>query len=181
MVRLAFKPVTKATKADFVALFEAPSGPSYCWCMWTRITKEEAKQGKEGKARKPFMLERIDKRVTVGLLAYDSGEPVGWVSVAPRDTFTHVGGPEAEPEQKIWSITCMYLKRTYRGQGLAHQLIDAAVKFARKRKADILEAYAVEPDSPSYRNMGFIPAYEEAGFEKVEAMGTRRTVMRLAL
>lgn len=181
MIRLAFKPVTKATKADFVQLFEGPGGPSYCWCMWTRITKDEAREGREGKARKPFMLDRIDRRVTVGLLAYESGEPVAWVSVAPRETFTHLGGPETEPGQKIWSITCMYLKRSHRGQGVGHQLIRAAIMFARKRKADILEAYAVQPDSPSYRNMGFIPAYEQAGFEKVEALGTRRTVMRLHL
>jgi len=40
---LAFKPVTKATKADFEALFESPGGPSYCWCMYTRISKDEAK------------------------------------------------------------------------------------------------------------------------------------------
>ncbi|HEY9010041.1 MAG TPA: GNAT family N-acetyltransferase [Devosia sp.] len=181
MVRLAFKPVSKATGADFVRLFESPGGPSYCWCMWTRITKDEAKVTGDGKARKPLMLKRIDEGVPVGLLGYEAGDPIAWVSVASRETFTHVGGPQDEPGQKIWSITCMYLKRSHRGQGLAHQLIGAAIKFARSRKADILEAHAVEPDSPSYRNMGFIPAYEEAGFEKVEALGTRRTVMRLRL
>ena len=60
-------------------------------------------------------------------------------------------------------------------------MIEAAVKFAKKHKADIVEAYAVHPDSPSYRNMGFTSAYEKAGFKKVEKLGTRRTVMRLAL
>lgn len=181
MPRLAFKPVTKATLDDFVALFEGSGGPSYCWCMWTRITRDEAKQGREGKARKPFMLARIEERVTVGLLAYEAGVPIAWVSVAPRETFTHVDGPEAREGEKIWSITCMYLKRSHRKQGIGHQLIDAAIRFARRRKADILEAYAVAPDSPSYRNMGFVPAYEKAGFEPVEKLGTRRTVMRLAL
>ena len=181
MTRLAFKPVTKSTKADFEALFESPGGPSYCWCMYTRLSKDEAKSGLDGKARKPLMLERIDTRVTVGLLAYDKGEPIAWVSVAPRDTFPHLKGPEAEDGQAIWSLSCMYIKRQRRGEGIGHQLIEAAVNFARKRKADILEAYAVTPDSPSYRNMGFVTAYEKAGFEAVEKLGTRRTVMRKTL
>lgn len=182
MTRLTFKPVTKATKADFEALFESPGGPSYCWCMYTRVTKEEAKTANtDVKARKPMMMERIAKRVTIGLVGYDKGEPVAWVSIAPRETFPHLKGPEAEDGAKVWSLSCMYVKRKQRGEGLGHQLIEAAVKFAKKRKADIVEAYAVHPDSPSYRNMGFIPAYEKAGFEKVEKLGTRRTVMRLAL
>ena len=56
-VRLTFKPVTKATQADFETLFESPGGPSYCWCMPYRVTPEEAKAGR-GSERKPFMLAR---------------------------------------------------------------------------------------------------------------------------
>ena len=179
---LAFRPVTKATKADFEALFESPGGPSYCWCMYTRVSPEEAKIAtKDAKARKPMMMERIAKRVPVGLVGYDKGEPIAWVSIAPRETFPHLKGPEAHDREKVWSLSCMYIKRKRRGEGIGHQLIDAAVKYARKRKADIVEAYAVAHDSPSYRNMGFVSAYERAGFEKVEKRGTRRTVMRLAL
>lgn len=182
MSRLAFKPVTRATKGDFEALFESPGGPSYCWCMYTRVSKDEAKTAtSDAKARKPMMLQRIEKRVTIGLLAYDQGEPIAWVSIAPRETFARLKGPEAGAGEKIWSLSCMYIKRQRRGEGMGHQLIDAAIRFARRRKADIVEAYAVAPDSPSYRNMGFIPAYEKAGFKPVEKLGTRRTVMRLAL
>jgi GNAT superfamily N-acetyltransferase len=179
---LTFKPVTRATRDDFVALFESPGGPSYCWCMYTRVTKEEAKTAtSDVRARKPMMMERIERRIPVGLLAYDKGEPIAWVSVAPRDTFPHLKGPEAKAGETVWSLSCMYVRRARRGEGIGHQLIDAAITYARKRKADVLEAYAVHPDSPSYRNMGFISAYEKAGFAKVGTLGTRRTVMRLTL
>lgn len=182
MIHLAFKPVTKATKADFETLFESPGGPSYCWCMYTRVSKEEAKTAtKDASVRKPMMMERIDCGVTVGLVGYDNGDPVAWVSIAPRETFPRLKGPEAGDDESVWSLTCMYLKRKYRGAGIGHQMIDAAVSYARECKADIVEAYAVDPESPSYRNMGFIPAYEKAGFEKIEKFGARRTVMRLAL
>lgn len=182
MARLAFKPVTRATKADFEALFESPGGPSYCWCMYTRITKDEAKSANsDAKARKPMMMQRIDHGIPVGLLGYDHGEPIAWVSIAPRDTFPRLKGPEAGEGEKIWSLTCMYIKRQRRGEGIGHQLIEAAVRYARNRKADIVEAYAVHPDSPSYRNMGFVSAYERAGFKTAGSLGTRRTVMRVAL
>lgn len=182
MPRLAFKPVTRATKADFEALFEAPGGPSYCWCMYTRMTADEAKTANtDTGARKPMMLERIDRRVTVGLIGYLAGEPIAWVSVAPRDTFGRLKGPPAPEGEKVWSITCMYVRRAHRGEGIGHQLIAAAINFARRRKADSLESYAVAHDSPSYRNMGFVTAYEKAGFKPVEKLGTRRTVMRLSL
>lgn len=178
--KLTFKPVTKATKADFVALFESKGAPSYCWCMAWRADKDETKL--PGPKRKPLMMKRIDARVPVGLVGYDKGEPVAWVSVAPKDTFRDgLGGPETEDGEKIWSLVCMFLRRDRRGGGIGHQLIDAAVKHAKKRGATVLEAYPVDPDSPSYRFMGFIPAFEKAKFKEVAKAGTRRHVMRLAL
>jgi hypothetical protein len=45
----------------------------------------------------------------------------------------------------------------------------------------VLEAYPVSPDSPSYRFMGFVPAFEARGFAPAGMAGTRRHVMRLAL
>lgn len=35
----------------------------------------------------------------------------------------------------------------------------------------------MEPDSPSYRFMGFVPVFEKAGFREVGRAGTRRHVM----
>ena len=52
-------------------------------------------------------------------------------------------------------------------------------EHARSHGAAILEAYPVDPDSPSYRFMGFVPVFEEAGFHKVGRAGIRRHVMQL--
>lgn len=176
--KLTFRPVTAETKADFVAVFEGPGGPKYCWCMAWRATKEELKDTK-GPSRKKQMLSRIDGGVPVGLVGYLEGEPVAWVSIAPKDTYLRLGGPETKPGEVVWSLACMYARRKLRGQGLAHQLIAAAVRHARKEGATIVEAYPVAPDSPSYRFMGFIGAFEAAGFEEIEMAGSRRHVMRL--
>jgi len=178
--KLAFKPVTRSTAGDFEALFSGSGGPRPCWCMTWRATPDELKDNK-GPARRKQMLGRIEAGVPVGLIGYAEGEPVAWVSVAPRDTFRNLGGPDAEPGDKVWSLTCMYVRRQLRGAGVGRQLIGAAIAHAREQQAGILEAYPVDPSSPSYRFMGFVSAFEGVGFIEVGKAGRRRHVMRLTL
>jgi len=180
MTKLTFKPVTRSTKDDFVTLFEGPGAPKYCWCMAWRADKDEVKL--PGPKRKPMMMARIDKRVPVGLVGYLEGEPVAWVAISPKSTFRDgLGGPEPQEGEAIWSLVCMFTRRAHRGEGRGHELIAAAVKEARTRGATVVEAYPVDPDSPSYRFMGFVSAFEKDGFKPAGDAGTRRHVMRLEL
>mgnify|MGYP006205431841 CR=1 FL=1 len=57
-------------------------------------------------------------------------------------------------------------------------LLAAAETHARQSGASGIEAYPVDPDSPSYRFSGFVPAFEKAGFVAVARAGTRRHVLR---
>jgi hypothetical protein len=43
--------------------------------------------------------------------------------------------------------------------------------------ARYVEAYPVEPDSPSYRFMGFKTTFEKAGFKFIKIKGKLRNVM----
>lgn len=177
---LTFKPVTPGTRADFEALFEAPGGPKYCWCMAWRTTAKEART-LSGAERRPLMLDRIERGEPVGLLGYAQDQPVAWVSIAPKETYHRLGGPEPAAGERVWSLACMYVPRTLRGRGLAHELISAAIDYARREGATVVEAYPVDADSPSYRFMGFVPAFAAAGFVKTGTAGSRRHVMRLTL
>ncbi|RYE07083.1 MAG: GNAT family N-acetyltransferase [Hyphomicrobiales bacterium] len=149
--------------------------------MAWRATPEEVKAAPRGSDRKPLIEARIKQGTPVGLIGYLDGDPVAWVSIAPRDTYRDLGGPAAADGENIWSLACMYVPRKRRGEGYGNQLIEAATAYARKRGANVLEAYPVDPDSPSYRFMGFVPAFRKLGFTSVGTAGSRRTVMRLAL
>ena len=149
--------------------------------MAWRATPEEVKTAPRGSDRKPLMKSRIMDGTTVGLVGYLEGEPVAWVSIAPRDTYRDLGGPEAERGEKIWSLVCMYIHRKLRGKGHGMELIKAAKAYAKKRGGTVLEAYPVDPKSPSYRSMGFVPAFERLGFKAIGKAGSRRHVMRLSL
>lgn len=149
--------------------------------MAWRVTSDESKAAPRGSDRKPLMQERVKAGTTVGLVGYLDGEASAWVSIAPRDTYRDLGGPEAETGEKIWSLACMYVPRKLRGNGFGNQLIEAAGAYAKTRGASVLEAYPVDPESPSYRFMGFVPAFERLGFEAIGKAGSRRHVMRLKL
>jgi hypothetical protein len=177
---LVFRPVTQKTWPDFDALFQSPGAPKHCWCMVWRRTSAEAKL-QAGADRKRMMKARIDAGTPVGLLAYSGKKPVAWCSIAPRETYRNLGGPEAKEGERIWSIACFYVPRRLRGPGTVYRLIAAAIDHAKKSQATIVEAYPVDETSPSFRFMGFVPVFAEAGFTELGRIGTRRHVMRLAL
>lgn len=178
--QLDFRPVTTTNRDEFERFFSAPDAPRHCWCMVWRRTAAEAKLQAPAE-RQRMMLERIADGVPVGLIAYDGADAVGWVSIAPRDTHRALGGPPADPGAVIWSLACFYVPRRLRGAGLVRRLLAGAVDHTRANGATIVEAYPVDPDSPSFRFMGFVPVFAEAGFADLGMTGTRRHVMRLRL
>jgi GNAT superfamily N-acetyltransferase len=131
-------------------------------------------------AKKQAIMDRILSNQPVGLLAYRGTEPVAWCSVAPRDTYRPLGGLDGQ-DKLVWSVVCLFLKREIRGAGIGTALLRAATEHARRRGADILEAYPVDPESPSYRFMGFVPVFEALGIQEVGQAGNRRHVLQLRL
>lgn len=179
---LTFQAVTDATWGDFERLFEGPGGPKHCWCMVWRRSSEEARN-QQGSFRKSLIRARVDKGEPLGILAYHEEKPVAWCSIAPRGahrpTMARVWKTDAD--ENVWSLVCFHVQRRYRRQGVMRQLLGAASDYARREKATVLEAYPVERDSPSYRFVGFVETFRDAGFHKVGEAGVRRKVYRLTL
>jgi GNAT superfamily N-acetyltransferase len=181
-IALTFKPVTASTWKDFEALFQAKGGPSYCWCMpWRTTGKEATTLDKHG--RKRAMKRRAEDGTPIGLLGYADGAPVAWVSLGPRESFNKgfAAVNDDDAPGKVWCITCFFVQKELRGQGTLLALLQAAVRYAKKRGATIVEATPVDPTSPSYRFMGFVPRFQDEGFVHIGKAGSRRYVMRLAL
>jgi GNAT superfamily N-acetyltransferase len=122
----------------------------------------------------------VQRGVPIGLLGYLDGAPVAWCSIAPRHTYRDMGGPQdaMDGREQVWSLACLFVRRDLRGRGLTEQIIAAAVSYAQRNGATVVEATPVAPDSPSYRFMGFVPMFAAAGFQTVGTAGARRHVMR---
>lgn len=142
MGRLAIHPATAERWGDLERLF-APSGAyGGCWCLFWRVSSAEfAASGSAGNKR---ALRRLVATGRVpGLLAYDGGTPVGWVSVAPREAFLRL---ERSPKLKrvddrpVWSIVCFFVARSHRRRGVMAALPEGAVARVRAEGGRIVEA-----------------------------------------
>lgn len=132
----------------------------------------------DGVSRKAAMSARVRAGTPVGLLGYSGEEPVAWCSIAPRSTYRRLVSHDAS-DDGIWSIACFFVVRRMRGAGITKQILEAVVHHARARGASVVEAYPVDPESPSYRFMGFVTMFQQAGFTRIGKEGKRRHVMRL--
>jgi GNAT superfamily N-acetyltransferase len=124
-------------------------------------------------SRKSALTKRIRKGVPVGILGYQDNKPIALCSIAPRESYRDLGGAPEKPGEDIWSLVFFFGARGHRGKGTIRRLITAGIEHARRRGATIIEAYPVDPDSPSYKFMGFVNVFEEAGFHEVGRTGTR--------
>lgn len=171
---IKIQPVTRENWTEFEAFFESRGKLNNCWCMAWRMTAEEQKSNTPA-CRKQYIQARVMAGIPIGLLAYAGEQPIAWCSVAPRETHRRLGGDERLPD--VWSITCFYIQKEYRHSGLVHILIGQAKTYAKANGANHMEAYPIDPASPSYRFMGYVSTFEKEGFSYVKDAGSRRHVM----
>jgi GNAT superfamily N-acetyltransferase len=175
-------PLTPDRWPDLVELFErrGPRGghrnaPAYgCWCMWWRNRALE-----HGEPKKRALAELVRAGRETGLVAYDGGEPVGWVSIAPREEYpVLLTSPQYRPrdeDEHVWSLVCFAVDRYARGRGVTEALLEAAVAHACRRGATSVEAYAHDTKRDDY--MGSRELYLAHGFELVRPL-KKRTIVR---
>lgn len=174
-----FHPLTTDRWPDLVKLFEHHGNPGYCWCMTWRTTSTEYQQlGAAGRKRALHSL--VKAHTPSGILAYRAGEPIGWCSIAPRETYArleHSTTLKRVDDQPVWSVVCFFVSRKTRGQGLSLQLLRAAVAYAAAQGAHIVEGYPVEPGQ-SYQFMGSPAIFKAAGFREVARAANDRPIVR---
>jgi GNAT superfamily N-acetyltransferase len=191
MRELEVHPLTPDRWPDLVELFGETRGAySGCWCMYFRQTNAEFSEGarKGGPKNRDALKGIVDGGRVPGLLGYLDGRPVGWVSVAPREEFGRVERSRSTKpidERPAWAIVCFYLDRHHRGQGVATGLLDAAVAYAERNGATLVEGYPIDPGDDGVPNAeayyGIASMFERAGFEQVAARTPKRRVMRREL
>ena len=178
--KLKFHPVTPARLPDLERFSEAHGKFRYCSCMRWRLRSIEFQRSTKEK-RVAALEGLVQEGTPVGVLAYLDGEPVGWCSIAPRETYGALEHYRALPRidaAPVWSVVCFFVDRRVRQQGVTLGLLIAAVKYARSRGAKIIEGYPVEPGPRLYTYMGAPSTFREAGFHDVTPPGQARQVMR---
>jgi GNAT superfamily N-acetyltransferase len=177
------RPLTADAWPDLCALFGRNGANSGCWCMWWRVSANEWAAGND--ANREGFHDVVDTGEPTGLLAYDDGVPVGWCAVAPRSAYPRIlRSPHLKPtdqdEPGVWSVTCFFVKRSHRRQGLRAALLDAAVDYAGRMGATMVEGYPVDTRERPSGDLftGTVDLFLRSGFFEHLARGGRRVVMR---
>lgn len=177
-------PVTTTLWADFEKLFGAKGACGGCWCMLWRLKRAEFEAGKGEKNRRAMQALITAGRIP-GLLAYVDGKPVGWCSVAPRAHFPALENSrilKPVDAQPVWSISCLFVEKSFRRQGISVALLRAAIDYVKQRGGKIIEGYPTEPKKDRMPDVfvwtGLASAYQKAGFVECARRSATRPIMR---
>lgn len=190
MTAMRVVPLTSETWPALETLFRASGDPRWCWCQYWRLRSKDF-----GAARVPELRERLrtlaEGPLPPGLVAIDGegadARAVGWVSLGPRADFERIVRSKVIPgidDRPVWSIVCFAVSASARGRGVARALLDAAIKHARERGAEAVEAYPVTVDAgerihPESAFTGTLPMFERAGFTVVAERASDPSASRL--
>jgi len=184
-MELIIRPLTPDLWPAFENLFGKGGASNGCWCMYWRIGSEYHKRERE--RNHDAFREIVEKGPPPGLLAFDGEQAVGWCQLTPRNDLQWLKKAhffESVDDQPVWSISCFYVRRGYRKQGVMMALINATVKAAKQADAPALEAYPVDTGQPESTNnvfTGTAAAFARAGFKIAAQRIPSRPIMRYDL
>jgi GNAT superfamily N-acetyltransferase len=87
-------------------------------------------------------------------------------------------------ESDVWSVTCFFVARQARRQGITVELLKAAIEYVRSQGGNIVEGYPVETkqEMPApFIYTGTATAFREAGFVEVARRSDTRPIMRFVI
>ena len=155
--------------------------------MYWRLPRGQWSAGKGNKNMNAFK-KIVNSDVKPGVLAYSGKEPIAWCAVAPREDFLSLARSRVlKPvdDQAVWSITCLFVKKSFRRRGVSVALLRAAVEFAAKQGAKIVEGYPITPTMEKTPDpfvfMGVPSAFKAAGFKEVARRSVTRPIMRFEI
>ena len=179
-----FAPLTPDRWPDLEKLFGPRGACGGCWCMYWRLTRPEFAAGQGAGNRRAFR-RLVGSGVVPGILAYMGGEPAGWCAIEPRAAYPRLARSRIlapVDDAPVWSISCFFIDRRYRRQGLSVQLLEAAVRHARACGARLVEGYPIESGKgnvpAAFAWTGLTAAFRAAGFVEVARRSARQPVMR---
>ncbi len=186
MTALRTAPLDASTWPDFAALVERNNGVwGGCWCMGFHS------EGVNDRERTPER-NRADKecRVAEGrahaALVFDGDTCVGWCQFGSPDELPRIKSRrayEAEAtELPQWRITCFYVDKGHRGEGIASAALAGALKEIALLGGGTVESFPEDVEgrkvSGSFLHNATLALFEQQGFERMRRIGKNRWVVR---
>ncbi|WP_298323463.1 GNAT family N-acetyltransferase [Haloactinopolyspora sp.] len=194
--RLRVVPANEASFDEVRTVFGTADYAARCLCQRLKVAgwiwRDTTFEQRQELLRTQTASGMPDAPATSGLVGYLDDEPVGWVAVEPRVAYPKLrtsrvpwtGRNEDRDDPDVWAVTCIIVRKGYRGRGLTYPLAAATVNYARERGARAVEAYPMitEPGKEitwGELHVGARQVFEDAGFTEVSRPTVRRVVMRI--
>lgn len=186
-MKIVTKELTPELWPALEKLFGSNGACGGCWCQSWRIEKGEKFDDIKGPIAKRRLRTGVESNTTLGVLAFVGDTPVGWCSFGPRLTYPRLERArtlKCDDAEQVWSITCFFVARGFREQGVASALLEHAVRAMKKRKVKIVEGYPSKPDKEgryvaTFAWTGTQSLFKKAGFKVVgNAEGSKQRVRK---
>jgi ribosomal protein S18 acetylase RimI-like enzyme len=183
-VSLVAKPLSAATWPSFARLVEKHHGIfGGCWCIAFHLREGEGKRG--AAAYRAMKEARVRAGTAHAALVFDGPDAVGWCQFGPTNELPNIRSRKAYEEglEKLpdWRITCFFIDRERRGEGIANFALREALREISRLGGGVVEGY---PENVVGRTIsrsllcsGTLGMFEKAGFEKTRKIGMHRWVV----
>ncbi len=183
-VSLTSKPLSPQTWPAFARLVEKHNGIfGGCWCISFHLGPDDRKRtGSEYRSMKET---RVREGRAHAALVFDGPNAVGWCQFGPTSELPNIRSrkayEEGSPELPDWRITCFFIDRERRGEGIANFALDGALREIARLGGGTVEAYPENvvgrKVSRSFLCSGTLGMFEKAGFAKTRKIAMHRWVV----
>jgi GNAT superfamily N-acetyltransferase len=181
---LTSKPLSPDTWPDFARLVEKHNGIfGGCWCISFHLTGKEEQRGPE--AYRAMKQKLVRGGQAHAALVFDGPNAVGWCQFGPTAELPNIRSKKAYEERlgelPDWRITCFFIDRERRGQGIATVALREALQEIGRLGGGTVEAYPEDytgqRTSNSFLCSGTLGMFEKAGFKRDRKIAMRRWVV----
>jgi len=188
MNKIVFHPLILERWDDFEHLFGPRGACAGCWCMFWKLPRKEFEAG-QAEANRLAQQAIVASGQKPGLLAYVDGIPAGWIAVEQRSAYSALARSRILApldDTPVWSVTCFFVDKKFRHQGLTVALLRAAVEYVKSQGGKVLEGYPVDTKDekkapPAFIYHGTASAFHQAGFSEVARRSATRPIMRITV
>jgi GNAT superfamily N-acetyltransferase len=181
---LISRPLAPDTWPAFARLVEKHNGIfGGCWCISFHLGPGEGKLG--AGAYRDMKEARVREGRAHAALVFDGPDAVGWCQFGPTAELPNIRSRKNYEEglRKLpdWRITCFFIDRGRRGEGIATLALREALRYIAQLGGGVVEAYPEdytgEKTSASFLCSGTLAMFEKSGFRKTRKIAMRRWVV----
>lgn len=164
---------------DVEYLFGRAGASNGCWCQYWILGADYTRR--ERSQNKHDLAEQVGSG-HAGLVAYRNGEPLAWARFTPRSQLDWLLQRFSRYDfgnEAAWSLSCFFIARRARRQGVMTELITFAAGWGRDHDT-MIEGYPIDTGvDGATRNIfpGVLSVFLDVGFIETGRLGKHRAVV----